>query len=84
MNQLVFVLHNPALGKTWLKTDLIIGYHFFLFCCFLKHEKVNTAFLDDIFIISSPFHLSEITYVISSFNLRTKPLKLIPDAMIIP
>ena len=50
---------------------------------FVKHNKSNTAFLHKIIIIFSPFYLSEATYVISSFNMRTELQKLIPEAMII-
>ena len=45
----------------------------------VKHNKSNTVFLHDIFVIVSSFYLSEITYVI-----RGKNFELIPDAAVTP
>ena len=39
---------------------------------FMKHNKSNPVFLQDIIIICSPIYLSKVTYVISSFNLMTE------------
>ena len=50
----------------------------------MKHNKSNTTFVHEIVIIFSPIYSSETTDMISSFNLRTELLKLIPDAIIIP
>ena len=50
----------------------------------MKHNKSNAAFLHDIVIAFFPVYLSETTYVISSFTLRTELLELIQDAIIIP
>ena len=50
---------------------------------FIKHNKSKTMFLHEIFIIFSPFYLSEPTNLISSFNLRTELSKSITDSMII-
>ena len=49
----------------------------------MKHNTSNTAFLREIVILFSPVYLSEATCVINSFNLMTKSLELIPDAIII-
>ena len=51
---------------------------------FMTHNKSNTGFLHEAAIIFSPMHLSEATYMISSFNLITELEELIPDAIIIP
>ena len=53
---------------------------------FMKHNKSNTVFLQEIIIICSPVYLSKVTYVrsLSSFNLMTELRELIPDAIIIP
>ena len=38
---------------------------------FMKHNKSNTTFVHGIVISFSPIYLSDATYVITSFNLRT-------------
>ena len=50
----------------------------------MKRNKSDTTFVHEINVIFSLIYLSEATYVISSFNLRTELKKLIPNAMIIP
>ena len=50
----------------------------------MKHNKSNTALLRELVIIFSLMYLSEVTYVISSFSLKTELQKLIPYAITIP
>ena len=51
---------------------------------FMEHNKLYTTFVHEIVIIFSPIYSSEVTYLISSFNLRINWWMLIPDAMTIP
>ena len=54
----------------------------------MNYNKSNTTLLHDIVnffdTIFSAIYLSEVTYVISSFNLMTELQVLISDALIIP
>ena len=50
----------------------------------MKHNKSNAAFLHETVIIFPQIFLSEVTYVISSFNLMKSYKELISDEIIIP
>ena len=79
---MVLVLYGDTIQ---LKTELdLIMTRFLAFISLylakvIKHNKSNTVFLHDIFVIVSSFYLSEITYVI-----RVKNFELIPDATVTP
>ena len=61
--------HNPALGGKLSRLSSIISSYLDKL---IKHNKSNTAFLNEIVILFSLFYSTETTYVISSFTLRTE------------
>ena len=87
MNQLVLVLYSETIlfhAERDLKLARLLALISFYLAKFMRHNKSNTAFLRVIVTIFSPIYLSEATYVISSFNLMTELLELIPETIIIP
>ena len=80
---MLFLLHSETIqlqAERELKlTGLSVIISLYL-AKFMKHNKSNTTFVDEIVIIFSPIYSSETTYVISPFTLRTE----FSDAMNIP
>ena len=75
MNQMVFNLCNETI-QYYAQRDLKLNRLQIIICPYLvkftKHNELKRAFLPEIIILPQLF-LSEIPYVISSFNLRTEP-----------
>ena len=87
MNQLVFVFYSGTIqfqAERDLKMSRLSALSSTYLAKFMKHNKSNMAYLHEIIIIFSPVHLSEATYMISSFNLMAEFKELIANAIIIP
>ena len=87
MNQLVFVFYSGTIqfqAERDLKMSRLSALSSTYLAKFMKHNKSNMAYLHEIIIIFFPVHLSEATYMISSFNLMAEFKELITNAIIIP
>ena len=75
MDHMVFVLYSGTVqlkAERDLKLTRLSAIISPCLTKLLKHIKWNIAFWHEIVVIFSPFCLSEITYVISSFSPRIK------------
>ena len=72
---MVFVLYSGTiqlfaeLGLKLIRLSAIISRYL---AKYMKNNKWTTSFVHEIVIIFSPIYLSEVTYVISLFNLRAE------------
>ena len=87
MNQMVIFLHSETI-QFFAERDLKVTRLSALISPYLaklmKHNKLNATFLHEIVNMFSIIYVSEVTFVISSFNLIAELRELSPDAIIIP
>ena len=72
---MVFLLYSGTI-QLWMERDLKLSRLSIVVSLylpkFMKHNKSNATFVHEVIIIFSPVYLSEATYAISSFNIRTE------------